>query len=101
MPNAEHHAEDIGRLIAEMRAIEQAIAEQGPEIALARQARLIAALKATEFALRQRLEQPATPPTVVEGGDTVAPEFRSLVEDYFRELARTRAAAAGKSDERG
>ncbi len=101
LPNAEHHAEDIGRLIAEMRAIEQAIAEQGPEIALARQARLIAALKATEFALRQRLEQPATPPTVVEGGDTVAPEFRSLVEDYFRELARTRAAAAGKSDERG
>ncbi len=101
LPNAEHHAEDIGRLIAEMRAIEQAIAEQGPEIALARQARLIAALKATEFALRQRLEQPATPPTVVEGGDTVAPEFRPLVEDYFRELARTRAAAASKADERG
>jgi hypothetical protein len=50
---------------------------------------LIAALKQMEFRLRQAANKTEARAPLLTGNDEVPAEFRSLVEQYFRDLART------------
>ena len=47
-------------------------------------------LKAFEFALRRRVEGDGGAPLQLGTVDEVPPEFRAMVEEYYRSLARTR-----------
>lgn len=90
LTSEEHGARDIGRLLEEMRALENADAYRDPQRALQRQRTLIAELKALEFRLRQDPEQAVENSMPASGDDTVAPAYQPLVDEYYRELSRAR-----------
>jgi hypothetical protein len=53
-------------------------------------AELVAALKDYEFALRRQLLDDEAAPSVLSAGEDVPPQYRELVEEYYRRLAERR-----------
>jgi hypothetical protein len=53
-------------------------------------AEAIQALKDFEFALRRELMADGGAPPVLTAGEEVPPEYRALVEEYYRRLAERR-----------
>src|SRR5262249_35129429 len=51
-------------------------------------ASVVEGLKSTEFALRRELEGPDREKLFLSGGQDVPPGWQSLVEEYYRSLAR-------------
>jgi hypothetical protein len=51
---------------------------------------MITALKDFEFALRRELAGEGAPPPVLTAGEDVPPEYRAMVEEYYRRLAERR-----------
>ncbi len=86
-----HGAQNIDELVSKLRELEQAGIYQNPQALLKRQAELIAALKQMEFLLRQDANKTEARAPLRTGNDEVPAEFRSLVEQYFRDLSRTNA----------
>jgi len=87
----EHGAEDITSLLAEMHAIEGSDDFSDPQRSVQRQRELIAELKELELALRRQAEgAPAARALPLAGNDAVPERYQDSVEEYFRELARTR-----------
>jgi len=88
----EHGARDIGRLLNEMRAMEQNGAFDDPQRAVQRQRQLIARLKEIEMGLNSEGEEEQTPALPLAGDDAVPSQYRLQVDEYFRELSRTPSA---------
>ncbi len=89
LDRSKHGAQDIDDLVSKLRELEQAGIYQNPQVLLKRQEELIAALKQMEFRLRQAANKTEARAPLLTGNDQVPAEFRSLVEQYFRDLART------------
>lgn len=85
----QHGAQNIDELVSKLRELEQAGIYQNPQALLKRQAELIAALKQMEFRLREDANKTEARAPLLIGNDEVPAEFRSLVEEYFRDLARS------------
>ena len=49
-------------------------------------------LQRLEFALRRELEAEDGPPVGLPASDDVPPEFRELVEEYYRTLSREQSS---------
>jgi len=81
---------DLDSLIARMRTLEQQRAYANAGEAERLQASVVDGLKAFEFALRRRIEGDQEDPPRLGGSDDVPAEFRALVEEYYRSLARTK-----------
>jgi len=81
---------DLDSLIARMRTLEQQRAYANADEAERLQASVVDGLKAFEFALRRRVEGDQDDPPRLGGSDEVPAEFRALVEEYYRSLARSR-----------
>jgi len=90
----EHGARDIGRLLNEMRAMEQNGAFDDPQRAVQRQRRLIAQLKELEMRLNSEAENEETRALLLSGDDAVPSQYRLQVDEYFRELSRAGSAKA-------
>jgi hypothetical protein len=88
----EHGARDISRLLSEMRAFEQGEGFDDPRRAMQRQRQLIAELKELELRLKDSGEATESRALPSAGGDTMPREYRSQVEEYFRELSRADAS---------
>ena len=85
----EHGAQDISRLVQEMRAFEQSEAFSDPQRAIERQRQLIARLKELELLLKREEDEKRTGALPLPGNDSVSPAYRAEVEEYFRSLSRT------------
>ena len=88
----EHGARDIGRLLNEMRAMEQNGAFDDPQRAVQRQRQLIAQLKELEMRLNGEAENEETRALLLTGDDAVPSQYRLQVDEYFRELSRAGSA---------
>jgi hypothetical protein len=88
----EHGARDISRLVDEMRKFEQNEGFDDPQRAMERQRQLIAQLKELELRLNSDLDQPETDALPLTGNDSVSPEYRPQVEEYFRNLSRAESS---------
>jgi hypothetical protein len=88
----EHGARDIGRLLNEMRAMEQNRAFDDPQRAVQRQRQLIAQLKELEMRLNGEAENEKTRALLLTGDDAVPSQYRLQVDEYFRELSRAGSA---------
>ncbi len=84
----EHGARDISKLVQEMRELEDAEIYRDPQRALRRQRELIADLKVLELRLRNNAEKSESRTLPSTGNDSVPPNYRELVEEYFRTLSR-------------
>jgi hypothetical protein len=93
MTSDEHGARDISRLLGEMREIEQSEDFDDPQRALQRQRQLIAQLKELEMRLKGDSSVAESRSLQVTGNDSVPPQYRPKVEEYFRELSRKDSAA--------
>lgn len=82
-------AQNIDELVSKLRELERSDIYRDPQALLERQAALIAALKEMEFLLRQDARKSEARAPLLSGNDEVPVEFRPLVEEYFRDLART------------
>ncbi|MDX1431792.1 MAG: DUF4175 family protein, partial [Gammaproteobacteria bacterium] len=89
-----HGAQDIGALVAELDELGRAELARDPRALLERQAALIEALKRLEFELGEDAgEAEERRGLHVTGNDAVPADYRSLVEEYFRDLSRSDGAA--------
>jgi len=80
---------ELEELIGRMRALENARVYDDPEEAARLQSAVADGLKAFEFALRRRVEGEPAEQLRLGAADDVPAEFRRLVEEYYRSLART------------
>ncbi len=87
----EHGPRDIGRLLGEMREIEQNESFEDPQRVLQRQRQLIAKLKELELALKSESDEAKASALPLTGDDAVPRKYRSQVEEYFRQLSRAGA----------
>jgi hypothetical protein len=77
---------DLDRLIRELRALDTDRVYQDP-VGLARlQAQLLEGFRRFEFDLRRKFD--AGGEVLLSGAEDVPPEYRALVEEYYRSLAR-------------
>jgi hypothetical protein len=83
---------DVGPLDEIARRLERmdATGAIGTPRGLEQLADAIQALKDFEFALRRQLVGDSTRPPVLTAGEDVPPEYRALVEEYYRRLAERR-----------
>ena len=88
----EHGARDISRLLGEMRAMEQSEDFSDPQRSLLRQRQLIAELKELELRLKRDSGKTPERSLILSGNDSIPPQYRPQVEEYFRELSRTDTA---------
>jgi hypothetical protein len=88
----EHGARDISRLLGEMREIEQREDFNDPQQAMHRQRQLIAELKELELRLKNASKEAENRSLLLTGNDSVPPQYRPQVEEYFRELSRADTA---------
>ncbi len=88
----EHGARDIGELLDEMRDIEQNEDFDNAQRAMRRQRKLIARLKELELRLEGDASESNPPALLLTGNDAVPPQYRSRVEEYFRDLSRADGA---------
>jgi hypothetical protein len=84
----EHGAQDISNLLNEMREIEQNEDFDDPQRSMERQRKLIAQLKELELRLKSDQDQTQIEALPLTGDDSVSPEYRRQVEEYFRNLSR-------------
>ena len=84
----EHGARDIGRLLNEMRALEQSEDFDDARRTMQRQRQLIAHLKELELALKGDPGEAQSSAVPAIGIDTVPRDYRRQVEEYFRDLSR-------------
>ncbi|MEE9480840.1 MAG: hypothetical protein V3V34_09920, partial [Kiloniellales bacterium] len=84
----EHGARDIGRLLNEMRALEQSEDFNDARRTMQRQRQLIAHLKELELALKGDPGEAQSSAVPAIGIDTVPRDYRRQVEEYFRDLSR-------------
>jgi hypothetical protein len=78
---------DLEGLIARLREMERGDAFDDPEELRRLQAAVVEGFKAFEFALRRSLEGDAREP-LLGASDEVPPEYRRLVEEYYKSLSR-------------
>jgi hypothetical protein len=83
---------DAGRLDEIARRLERmdATGAVGTPRGLEQLAQAIQALKDFEFALRREMMGEGAPPAALTAGEDVPPEYRALVEEYYRRLAERR-----------
>ncbi len=89
----EHGARDIGRLLNEIREIEQNEDFDDAQSAMQRQRKLIARLKELELQLKSDPTEAQTRAPLLTGSDAVPPEYRFRVDEYFRDLSRADSAS--------
>jgi hypothetical protein len=89
MSSDEHGARDIGRLLGEMREIEQDSAFDD----LQRQRQLIAGLKELEMRLHGDWDEEETRALLLPAQDSVPSQYRLQVDEYFRGLSRADSSA--------
>ena len=92
LTSEEHGARDIGELLDEMRDIERNEDFDDAQSAMRRQRKLIARLKELELRLKGDPSEEKTRALLLTGNDAVPPEYRSRVEEYFRDLSRAGGA---------
>ena len=92
MTSDEHGARDISRLLEEMREMAQSENFDDAQRAMQRQRQFIARLKELELELKSDSDKTETRALPLTGNDTAPREYRSQVEEYFRELGRTNSA---------
>lgn len=80
-------ASDIEALVGRLRELEQGAAAMSPEELSRLQGAVVDGFKAFEFALRRMVEGDARQP-LLGASDEVPPEYRRLVEEYYKSLAR-------------
>lgn len=78
---------ELDRAIADLRSLEERIARERPQGVASLQAAIIEGLKTFEFTLWRRLNNGVGSPAIGARGQ-VPPEYRALVEEYYRALAR-------------
>ncbi|HEY9514493.1 MAG TPA: hypothetical protein VIQ74_02350, partial [Gemmatimonadaceae bacterium] len=81
---------DLDRAIARMRSLEAEGAYEDQAAVEHLQSSVIEGLKSFEFTLRRKLDATDSSRPVLGGAADVPPEFRALVEEYYRSLARNR-----------
>jgi hypothetical protein len=77
---------DLDRLIRELRALDTDRVYQDPTALARLQAQLLEGFRRFEFDLRRKLD--AGGEVLLSGAEDVPPEYRALVEEYYRALAR-------------
>ncbi|RPJ65485.1 MAG: hypothetical protein EHM24_21830 [Acidobacteria bacterium] len=79
---------DLDRLIRELRALDTDQVYQDPTALARLQAQLLEGFRRFEFDLRRKLD--AGGEVLLSGAEDVPAEYRALVEEYYRTLARER-----------
>jgi hypothetical protein len=80
-------------MIAELRALESARVYNDPEELQRLQSAVVERFKGFEFALRRAMEGELTDRPLLGGTSDVPAEYRKMVEEYYKALARRDAAA--------
>jgi hypothetical protein len=86
---------ELDRMIAQLRALESARVYNDPEELRRLQGAVVEGFKGFEFALRRAMEGDLTDRPLLGGTSDVPPEFRKMVEEYYKALARREAGAGG------
>jgi hypothetical protein len=81
---------ELENLIQQLRALEGQRIYDDPEELARLQADVVERFKAFEFALRRQLGGAQADGPLLGGASEVPAEFRKLVEEYYKSLARTR-----------
>jgi hypothetical protein len=82
----------LNRMIEQLRALESVRVYNDPEELQRLQAAVVEGFKSFEFALRRAMEGDLRDRPLVGGTSDVPPEFRKMVEEYYKALARRDAA---------
>ena len=82
----------LDRMIAQLRALEAARVYNDTEELQRLQSAVVEGFKSFEFALRRAMEGDPRDRPLVGGTSDVPPEFRKMVEEYYKALARRDAA---------
>jgi hypothetical protein len=82
----------LDRMIAQLRALESARAYNDPEELQRLQTAVVEGFKSFEFALRRAMEGDLRDRPLLGGTSEVPAEYRKLVEEYYKALARREAA---------
>ena len=83
-------ATDLDALIANLRALGAIGASSNPEELARLQTQLVEGFRRFEFELRRKLGVAGADQLFLTGADEVPPDYRKLVEDYYRALARAK-----------
>ena len=83
----------LDQMIAQLRALESARVYDDPEELQRLQASVVERFKGFEFALRRAMEGELTDRPLLGGTSDVPAEYRKMVEEYYKALARKDAAA--------
>ena len=78
----------LDRMIAQLRALEAARVYSDPEELQRLQGAVVEGFKGFEFALRRAMEGDLTDRPLLGGSSDVPPEYRKMVEEYYKALAR-------------
>jgi hypothetical protein len=82
---------ELDRMIAQLRALESARVYNDPEELQRLQSALVERFKGFEFALRRAMEGDLTDRPLLGGTSDVPAEYRKMVEEYYKGLARREA----------
>jgi hypothetical protein len=82
----------LDRMIDEMRRLESQRIYNDPEELQRLQASVVDGFKNFEFALRRAIEGDVRDRPLLGGTSDVPPEYRKMVEEYYKALARREAA---------
>jgi len=77
---------ELDALIRDLRALDQDRLYDDPAALARLQAQLVEGFRRLEFDLRRRLDEGGE--VLLSASDDVPPEYRALVEEYYRALAR-------------
>ena len=83
----------LDRMIAQLRALESTRAYNDPEELKRLQSAVVEGFKGFEFALRRAMEGDLTDRPLLGGTSDVPPEYRKMVEEYYKALARREGGA--------
>ena len=86
---------ELDRMISQLRALESARVYNDTEELQRLQSAVVERFKGFEFALRRAIEGELTDRPLLGGTTDVPPEYRKLVEEYYKALARRDAGQAG------
>ena len=83
----------LDRMIAQLRALESARVYSDAEELQRLQSAVVEGFKGFEFALRRAMEGDLTDRPLLGGTSDVPAEYRKMVEEYYKALARREGAA--------
>jgi hypothetical protein len=83
----------LDRMIAQLRALEAARVYSDAEELQRLQGAVVEGFKSFEFALRRAVEGDLRDRPLLGGTSDVPPEYRKMVEDYYKALARREAGS--------